>query len=187
MRVSISGSHGVGKSTLMGAFLAERSDYIEEPEAFEVLADSIALLPSEGPDLEGLDDLLEHTVSAMLGYPSGASAIFERCPLDYLAYARASESIDASERERFIGRSLPNVRQALLHLDLIVLLPVVGSPIEARPGDNVEFRGRVDEVLHGLLVDDDEGLFVDFGSPQVVELSSSPNLQLRQLLDLTSV
>lgn len=185
MRIAISGSHGVGKSTLISAFLAERSDYVEEPEAFEVLADSITLLPSEGPDLEGLEALLNHTMYVVQGYSQDASVIFERSPVDYLAYARASEQLDAAESEEFIGRSLPAVFQAIGHLDLIVLLPVFGSPIEARPGEDVEFCERVDEALRDLLVDDQEELFFEDDAPRVVELSPSPDRQLRQLLDLT--
>ena len=65
MRVAVSGSHSTGKSTLIAAFLAKCPEYVHEPEAYEELADDIALLASEGPDIEGLTALLVHTVSAV--------------------------------------------------------------------------------------------------------------------------
>ncbi|HEX6739814.1 MAG TPA: hypothetical protein VF310_16160, partial [Vicinamibacteria bacterium] len=81
MRVAVSGSHSTGKSTLIAAFLAERPEYVHEPEAYEELADDIALLASEGPDIEGLTALLLHTVSTVGRHGPGSDVIFERSPV----------------------------------------------------------------------------------------------------------
>lgn len=47
MRVAVSGSHGTGKSTLIAAFAAKRSQSAREPETYEVLGDEIALLSAD--------------------------------------------------------------------------------------------------------------------------------------------
>jgi hypothetical protein len=102
MRVAVSGAHRTGKSTLIAAFLAQRPQYAHEPEAYEDLADDIALLAFEGPDIEGLAALLVHTVSTIGGHGPGAAVIFERSPVDYLAYAAATRSIARAERDEFL-------------------------------------------------------------------------------------
>ena len=54
MRVAVSGSHSTGKSTLIAAFVDLRPQYLYEPEAYETLADDVALTAAEGPSPDGL-------------------------------------------------------------------------------------------------------------------------------------
>lgn len=110
MRIAVSGSHSTGKSTLIAAFTAKRPEYIHVPEAYEELADEIAILESEGPDVDGLTLLLSHTVSVVRSHQRSAAVIFERSPVDYLAYAAASRSIARAERAAFLRSSVSAVR-----------------------------------------------------------------------------
>ena len=186
MKIAVSGSHCTGKSTLIAAFCARSPGYAHEPEAYELLADEITLLPGEGPDLDGLLRLIQHTIAVIESYPRGVSVVFERSPIDYLAHAAASESMAATERDDFLDRYIPTVRTAIRHLDLIVLLPVSSAgPIQARPGEDVAFRERVDAALRGALVDDDHDLFSAPDAPRVVELPPGPEQYLGHLLRLT--
>ena len=187
MRVAVSGSHGTGKSTLIAAFLSKRPEYAHEPEAYEVLADDIALLTSEGPDAEGLAALLEHTAATLARYRPGAAVIFERTPVDYLAYAAATRSIPRAVRDEFMRSYVPVVRDALRSLDLIAFLPVSsGGPVTSRPHEDERFRWRADEELRCALVDDDYGLLGRDHGPLVVELSADPDRQLAELLRRTA-
>ncbi len=181
MRIAICGSHSTGKSTLISGFLVCFPDYASEPEAFEVLGDEIHLLESEGPDVEGLSALVDYTVSMLEPYPDGSSVIFERSPVDYLAYADASFSMSDSERSDFLRSALPVIRASLQYLDLLVLLPV-SNEISGRPGEGEEFRVRVDDELRRALMDDIHGLFDHPCSPEVVELPTSPEQQMAELI-----
>jgi hypothetical protein len=186
VRVAASGSQGTGKSTLIASFLERRPGYASEPEAFETLADDIDVTPGKGPSVEGLRALLEFTLGAVSAYAPGACVIHERSPVDYLAYAVARGGGRTGSRARFLATHVPLVRDALRYLDLIVLLPVSASgPIEAREGDDVRFRKRVDEALRRALLDDDHDLFGAGDSPRVVELAPRPERQLLELLRLT--
>lgn len=183
MKVAVSGSHSTGKSTLIAAFIESCPHYLYEPEAYEVLADEIGMTPSEGPDVDGLVDLLEYTISVLASHRHGASVIFERSPVDYLAYAAASESIPAEEREQFLRSFVPAVRDAMRDLDMIVLLKVSSrGPVGARPGEDEAFRLRVDGELRSALIDDEYDLFEDSRAPLVFELPESPELQLEELI-----
>ena len=181
MRLAVSGSHGTGKSTLVAAFLEACPDYRHEPEAFETLGDEVDMT-SEGPTPEGLERLLEHTLSVVSGYPAGASVVFERSPVDYLAYAAASKEWPAGAAETFLRAFVPRVRTAIRNLDLIALLPLPAKgSIDERPGDDRRFRKRVDAALRSALLDDDYDLLDDPAAPTVAELPRSPDRQLGEL------
>ena len=183
MRVAISGSHSTGKSTLIAGFVAKSPAYLCEPEAYEVLADDIALTESEGPDFDGLAALLEYTIRVLAKHKRGASVIFERSPVDYLAYAAATRSVEASERAHFLRLHVPTVRASIHNLDMIVLLPVSSrGPISSRPGEDEGFRNRVDDELRSALIDDDYDLFEGSGTPSVLELPPYPDLALAELV-----
>jgi hypothetical protein len=186
LRVAISGSHDTGKSTLIAGFLASCPSYLHEPEAFELLADDIDLSPSEGPAAEGLQTLLEHTLSALIPHPPGALVVFERSPVDYLAYAAATRSSwPAASVASFLAAFVPRVRDSVRNLDLIAFLPV-SKDIPPRPGESPRYRKRVDEALRRALIDDDYDLFGGAQSPRVVELPAAPERRLSELLRLTS-
>jgi hypothetical protein len=183
----VSGSHSTGKSTLIAAFVELRPEYLYEPEAYETLADDIALASSEGPSPDGLKTLLDYTISAISSHASDACVVFERSPVDYLAYAAACRSAWSSPSSReFIAAAVPAVRRSLRHLDVIALLPVFDAgPIRARPDEDKRFRKRVDDRLRRALIDDDYDLFDGSDLPRVVELSALPARQITELIRLT--
>ena len=187
MRVAVSGSHSTGKSMLIAAFLERRPEYVYEPEAYEALADDIALTSSEGPTPEGLELLLQYTVSAVASHAAGTCVVFERSPVDYLAYAAASRRTWSSRSVAgFLNRYVPVVREAVRSLDLIALLPVSSvGPIASRADEDERFRKRVDERLRRALIDDDYDLFGD-SRPLVVEISPLPERQVAELLRFTN-
>jgi predicted ATPase len=125
LRVAVSGSHGAGKSTLIAAFLRRHPEYVHEPEAFEILADDIDLTESGAPTPDGLHTLLEYTASALQGHSAEAHVMFERSPLDYLAYAAASGSAwPPGEKRAFLATHTPFVRTSIRNLDLVAYLPL---------------------------------------------------------------
>ena len=187
MRVAVSGSHSTGKSTLIAAFVDLRPEYRYEPEAYETLADEIPLTSSEGPSPEGLHSLLDYTIAAIRNHGPDASVVFERSPVDYLAYAAACrDAWSAPTTREFLAAAVPAVRSSLRYLDMIALLPVsdVGA-IRARPEEEARFRKRVDDRLRRALIDDDYDLFDDRDLPRVVELSPLPARQIAELMRLT--
>jgi len=187
LRIAVSGSHSTGKSTLIAAFLVKYPFYVYEPEAFESLADDIELTSSEGPTGDGLQALLEHTISALAVHPPGTFVVFERSPVDYLAYAAVSRSWPTGSVESFLARYIPGVRRSVRNLDLIAFVPVSPRGPASRSGENPHFRKRVDEALRRALVDDDYNLLGDLGAPRVVELPPSPERQLAELIRLADV
>jgi AAA domain len=184
MRIAISGSHGTGKSTLIAAFLERCPAYVHEPEAFETLGDEVELTTDEGPTADGLRLLLEHTLVSVARHPAGASVVFERSPVDYLAYGAASRSWPRGEVRAFLAAAIPAVRESVRGLDLIALLTVVRGGPAVRAGESPRFRKRVDAALQRALLDDEHDLFAGAARPTVVELPPGTGREVEALVRL---
>jgi hypothetical protein len=184
MLIAVSGSHGTGKSTLIAAFLERRPEYAHEPEAFEALGDEVDLEGDE-PTADGLRLLLDHTAAAIEAHGPGASVIFERSPVDYLAYAVAS-SWPRETRAAFLEEALPIVRRSLRGLDLIAFLPVSARGPSTWRGESPRFRKRVDRALERALLDDEHDLFGEAGATRTVALPPDLDSRVAELVRLTS-
>jgi AAA domain len=185
VRIAVSGSHGTGKSTLITAFLERCPSYAHEPEAFETLGDDVDFVADGVPSPEGLEALLEHTLSAVASHASGELVVFERSPVDYLAYAAAARaSWPGGTGARFLVEFVPRVRDALRSLDLIAFLPVSRTGPEPPPGEDQRFRERVDEALRRALLDDEHDLLGDSDAPLVAELAPHSERRLPELVRL---
>jgi hypothetical protein len=144
----------------------------------------VELTEAEGPTAEGLERLLEHTISTLRSYSPGDRVVFERSPVDYLAYAAASRSWPRGSVARFLKAFVPKVRQSLLNLDLVVLLPLSETGSPSLTGENPGFRRRVDAALDRALFDDEHDLLGEDGAPPVVALPSPSDRQLAELIRL---
>lgn len=181
MRLAVSGTHGVGKSTLIAQFLERFPGYAHEPEAFETLGDDVELTESGAPTPEALRALLDFTVATLRAASNGPDVIFERSPADYLAYAAASRGDWPAEEIRgFLREHTPAVRRAMQTLDVVAYLPVAAE-ITARSGEDLRFRRRVDRKLQGLLLDGDRGVVGADRAPRVVVLPAAPAERLLAL------
>src|SRR5262245_11644280 len=166
MRLAVSGSHGTGKSTLIAAFLSKRPEYRHEPEAFETLGDDVELTESGEPTADGLRALLEYAVAAVESRASDACVVFERSPVDYLAYVAASrEARRRGTAAEFLSAHAPIVKASLRALELIAYLPVSPDGFELRPGEDAGFRRRVDRCLRRALLEDEYDLLADPEAP----------------------
>src|SRR6478609_5441747 len=113
MRVGISGTHGTGKTTLAQALCAHLPGHVAADEPYY-------LLEAEGyefgypPSPEDYRALLVRSVRCLSSPPLRSRVVFDRTPLDYLAYMAA------------IGADLPGeaiaaaLRPAFASLDLLV-------------------------------------------------------------------
>ncbi len=163
MRIAVSGTHCSGKSTLVADFLAAHRDYEHEPEPYEWLAETEPF--SDPPVADDFRRQLEFAVERVRGYERGARVIFERCPLDFLAYLRALGADD--------DRALGAAAGAIRHLDLIAFLPLDGIP--APESEDLELREAVNEHLAEIFSGDELAL------PPVVEIRGTPAQRLAAL------
>ena len=181
MRVAISGTHSSGKSTLVDAFLLRHGDYAHEPEPYEVLQDVYGEAFAAEPSADDFYRQLEYHVERLHTYRAGVRVIFERSPVDYLAYVLALGDLDRETSDaRLAERSLDVARGAVTLLDLVVYLPAGGGDDVVPDSEDPELRRAVDARLEGILLDDDYGIFTG-GRPLVLEAMGTTAQRLRTL------
>lgn len=150
MRIAFSGAHRVGKSTLIEAVADALGGYKTVDEPYYLLEED-GYEFADPPSREDFEAQLECSLSAIEEVER--DVLFDRCPLDLLAYLLVDD--DEFDAEPW----LPRIRAALRTLDMVVFVP-----IEARVAipahEDADYRSAVDDKLRELLVDDVLGLGV---------------------------
>jgi len=182
MRVAVSGTHCSGKSTLIDEFLLAHPDFNHEPEPYTVLEEDYGEVFAAEPSSDDFYRQLEFNATRLRCYQPGERVIFERSPVDFLAYILGLNDVGRGEANSYlIERSLEIVTDAIRFLDLIVFLPLdeKGGPMTPESEDR-ELRIAVDCRLVSIFSDDEFNLFTS-GSPVVLEAMGSTQRRLRLL------
>jgi predicted ATPase len=169
MRIAFAGTHRVGKTTLVEAVAARLRGYVAFEEPYRILEDAGHEF-SDPPTVEDFERQLHQSIAMITGAP--ARALFDRCPLDFVAYAQALD--EGIEVDAWIDAA----RDAMQSLDLIVLVPIeMPDRIVLPAHEDRRFRARVDERVRTLILDDELGLGIE-----TLEVSSTLERRLQQVL-----
>jgi hypothetical protein len=178
MRIAVTGTHGCGKTTLIDDFISVRDDHQSVPEPFWLLAQD-GMPFADGPTTADLEEQLARSCRLILETASEANVVFDRCPLDFLAYL---DVMSADEGFEWLprGRLLNGIGRALASLDLVVFVPLMQPDDITVPIEYAGLRARVDRRLKTMLRQDDLGLVHD--GPRVVEISGSRHERLARMV-----
>ncbi len=180
MRIAISGTHGSGKSTLIDAFLERHAEYAHEPEPYEALEEMGEPFAAE-PTADDFYRQLEYQLGRLHRYQAGERVIFERSPVDFLAYLLALGDLGRDTADAALTRrALEGVLAGVARLDVIAFLPAEGAGHATAGDEDPRLRRAVDARLQGLLLDDDLGLFAA-NRPAIVEARGTTARRLRAL------
>ena len=178
MRIAVSGTHCSGKSTLIEAFLAANADYRHEPEPYEALQDLGEVFAAE-PDADDFYRQLEYSIERLRANRSGDRVIFERSPLDFVAYLLALDDLNRSTANRILAeQSIDSAREPISLLDVIVFLPIDGSGVVVPDDEDPELRATMAKRLEQILIDDEFDMF-PHKRPVVVEVSGATSERLK--------
>ena len=159
MRIGVSGAHRVGKTTLVENLQEFLPDYICKAEAYYELEET-GFVFSEIPVYEDYLILLEHSIEQITSDEN--NIIFDRCPVDILAYIQAT-----IESDNFNIQSLyQRVLDVMNEIDLLIFVPfekpdLIGCPESDLP----ELRRRVNEILKEWIRDFNLNVLQVAGSP----------------------
>ena len=173
MRIAVSGTHRSGKSTLIEELsrLMPRYGVVDEP--YHLLGEDGHEF-SHPPSLEDFEAQLERSVEELSD--GRDNVLFDRCPVDFLAYLFMHADGDAFDLDEW----LPRVRAAVQTLDLVVFVPIEARDriTLASSDDDDDARERVDEKLRELLVEDSLGFDVE-----VLEVEGDLATRVRTVLE----
>jgi AAA domain len=170
MRIAISGTHFTGKSTLIYEFLQAHKDFVHEPEPYTVLVEDFGEEFSAEPCVADFYRQLEFNIERLRQHERGARVIYERCPIDFLAYIDALDSQAAQA-------SLGLVLDAIQNLDLVVYLPLEDA-IDVPDEEYPKLRQAVDRRLSAIFSEDELGI-ISSSELVVVEANGSTKQRLR--------
>jgi len=131
MRIAISGTANVGKSTLIKDFLHNWPNYRTPESSYREFFKENKYPHSKNCNKEGQWAILNHMIDEMQKYSKDDNIIFDRCPLDNLIYSLWSCEKSASDiDEQFLAKCIPVVKESMKHLDVIFFIPISkSSPI----------------------------------------------------------
>ena len=148
MRVGISGTHGTGKTTLAGALCERLPGHVTVDEPYY-------LLEEEGYDFgfpPSPDDyraLLARSLQGLSSPPLLPGIVFDRTPLDYLAYMAAIGADPADEA------SVAAFQPAFASLDLLVITVITPETERVLPAAEMPgLRTQMNDALLELVYDD---------------------------------
>jgi GTPase SAR1 family protein len=168
MKIAVTGAHRTGKTTLVEELLEALPDYVSKAEAYYELEEAGHVF-SEIPGLDEYLLLLEHSIRQVTA--SGDNVIFDRCPIDMLAYIQA-----VSEYDNFDIRSMyQRVQQVMNEIDLLVFVTIENPDrIGCQESDLPELRERVNDILSDWIWD----FNID-----AVEVSGSLEARINQVME----
>lgn len=169
MHIAVTGTHGSGKTTFIDDFTSVHRDFESVPEPYWILGQQ-GVPFANGATTGDLEKQLAESCKLIQGHAGGRDVIFDRCPLDFLAYL---EVVSAGEGFEWLpsGRELANVSKALAMLDAVIFVPL-SSPDEIPVEIELpRLRSRVDRRLKTMLREDDLGLL--HNGPRILEVMGS--------------
>lgn len=171
MRIAISGVHFMGKSTLIEDFIKKYPDYKYKLEPYYQLHDEKTMELSLEPSLDSLLEQLDYSTKQLNELANVPNIIFDRCPIDFIAYAMSIIEKDAiALNDSEISERFPEVKEALNNLDLIVFLPITKEHAMEYTEDNLAHRIAVDKFFKKIYRDDVCDIFPRYNHPKVIEI-----------------
>ena len=173
MRVGISGTHGTGKTTLAGELCAQLPGHVTADEPYYLLEEAGHEFGFP-PSAEDYRVLLACSLRSLGSPPRLPGIIFDRTPLDYLAYL-AAVGVDP------VAQAGPAaLRQAFASLDLLVITPITAQTEQVLPAAELPgLRSRMNDALLELVYGDPLDAWTDI---PVLELAGPLDGRLTAVL-----
>ncbi|MGM1017446.1 MAG: AAA family ATPase [Actinomycetota bacterium] len=179
MRIVISGTHASGKSTLVADFALLHPEFAVLPDPFDLMDEMW-----DSPNAASFAAQLRVSADRLEPFEGPENLIAERGPIDFLAYLLAlAELTGVSSSRQLLKRSTEMTREALSHVDLLVVLPLTATDlIEVGIDEHLELRDTMNDILLDLISDSD----LIGQRTKVAEITGDRDCRLRALEALTT-
>lgn len=163
MKIAITGAHRVGKTTLAEKLQEHLTEYELRPEPYYELQE-LGYEFSETPNVDDFAEQLNYSIKQIA--PGGDNIIYDRCPVDILAYI---EALNGN-----INSMYDKAESAMAEIDLIIYVPIEHPDVITSQKEYPELRESVNEILKDSIH--------DFGI-EVLEVRGSLSHRIEQILN----
>lgn len=182
MQIAVSGTHFMGKSTLIQDFINSHPEYHSVNEPYYILEEHKEMEISLEPSFESLIEQLDYSIEQLNQSANDSHVIFDRCPVDFIAYAMCvaeHDSLDINDTE--IAERFSEVRMALNNLDMIIFLPITKDHIIDYTEENPSYRNKADMYFKKIYRDDICDIFPKYNHPRIIELCGDRLTRIKKL------
>jgi len=179
MRIAFSGTGNSGKSTMVKSFLHTWQQYETPEKTYRDILEEENLTHSTETSIETQNKILDFMVDQVVSYDKDSKVVFDRCPLDNVAYTLwcNEKEKDGFTRE-FVTKQISMMKESMRSLDIIFLCRFDVNQQVQDDGfreTNVEFILEVDNIFNSLFQqytqNPEADIFFPKGdSPAVIEL-----------------
>lgn len=177
MKIAISGTHCMGKSTYVQDFLKKWPSYKTPEKSYRDYILEKNLPHSKEATEDSQKIILDALIDQSQAYSKDENIIFDRCVLDNLAYS-SWLFLNGKVSEKFLDESRIIIRESLKLFDVIFYFPITKfSPVELkedklRDMDPV-YREEIDNIFSTFLKSyqqQDGRVFPADDSPPIIEI-----------------
>lgn len=180
MRIAVSGTHSVGKSTFVWDFIKTNTSFIREEEPYRALCDIYPIQFGKQATNYCNGVQLFYNISRVkqYKYPQD-NVIFDRCPVDYIAYSMYAAHYKQTDiDDRFVASLIESIRQSLEFLDLIIFVSINNKHLIPIEDDGIrlidpDYRQEVDTYLKEIYFNQLFDIWPKEKQPKFVELWGS--------------
>lgn len=183
MRIAFSGTANTGKTTLIKNFLAVWTQYNTPIKTYRDLIKEKKLSHSSNTTTDTQWEILNFMIDQLQSYDKKSKVIFDRCPLDNLAYTLwAHEKGIEGFDKKYVDKCITLTKESMRHLDIIFLLrydPSIKIEADGIRDINLSYIQEVDNIFNALFEQykqnyDADIFFPKDDSPGIIELPTNP-------------
>lgn len=187
MRISISGTANTGKTTLIKNFLAVWPQYSTPEKSYRDIIKEDQLSHSSNTTVDTQWKILNHMIDQMQTYDKKSKVVYDRCPLDNLAYTlwAFEKGIEGFDK-KYVDKCIALTKESMRHLDVIFLLRYDSAIKIEQDGlrdIDVNYIKEIDNIFYALFEQyrqnyDADIFFPKDDSPGIIELPTNPQQRI---------
>lgn len=181
MRIAVSGTQCIGKSTFISDFLSKWTGYKLAGQSCSKFVTEEKISHSQQSSEETQEKILNYLLDNTMKYEKTDKVIYDRCPIDNLAYTMWL-NCKGKVSDKFLEKTINLVRESTRFLDIIFYIPITKVstiPIEENGVRDIDpvFREEIDNIFKSIFntyYKQTGAVFIKDDSPAVIEIFGKP-------------
>jgi predicted ATPase len=196
MRIAFSGTGNSGKTTMIKSFLHTWSNYTTPDKTYREVLQENNLSHSSKTTTDTQSKILNFMIDQVQSYDKDAKVVFDRCPLDNIAYSLwANEKDTKGFTKQFLGKEIDLMKESMRSLDIIFICRFDVKQLIEDDGfrdTDKEFIQEVDNIFYSLYKQYTQNTEADIffpkgDSPAIIELPHTAQERINLISEYVNI